>query len=142
MAGIKYFLAAVRLALSEGRTGLLLGGITALGVAGAFALLHMRGHDDLLAITPGHMPACDSAVSRHGLLSTITNAPHAKLIGLAVHRIDVVSELASEPSPAPNRRVCLAVVYTSAGRKLVGFTLTWANEAKSEVYLELPYGID
>ncbi len=142
MAGIKGLPAAVRLILSEGRQGLLLGSLTALGVAGAFALVHMRGHDDLLAITPGQMPACDSTISRHGLLNTITNAPRAKLMGLSMQRIDVVSELASDPSPAPDRRVCLAVVYTNAGRKLVGFTLTWANEEKSEVYLDLPYGID
>ena len=142
MAGIKDLPEAIRLVLSEGRKGLMLGSITALGVGGAFALLHMRGRDDMLAITPGQMPTCDSTVTRHGLLSTIMNAPRAKMIGLAVQRIDVVSELASDPSTAPDRRVCLAVVYTNAGRKLVGFTLTWVSQAKSEVYLELPYGID
>lgn len=140
MAVFKGQTSSIRFILIEGRKGLALGVLIALGVAGAVG--HLRRQDGLFAITPGQMPACDSPVSRRGLRNTITNAPGAKLVGLTVSQIDTVSELASEPASTPDRRVCLATVFTNAGRKLVGFTLTWVNAAKDDVYLELPYGID
>ncbi|WP_147764200.1 hypothetical protein [Methylobacterium sp. WL12] len=120
----------------------MLGVLVAPGVAGAVGIMRGRGQDSLFTITPGQMPACDSALSRRGLRDTITNAPGARLIGLTVQRVDAVSELASNPSRTPDQRVCIATVFTNAGRKLVGFTLFWANAAKDDVYLELPGGID
>ncbi|MBE7198921.1 MAG: hypothetical protein INR70_14125 [Parafilimonas terrae] len=141
MAGFREQSSTIRFILSEGRKGLALGALVALGLA-AVGHMRTRGQDGLFAITPGRMPACDSPVSRRGLRNTITDAPGAKLVGLTVSRVDTVGELASEPASAPDRRVCLATVFTNAGRKLVGFTLTWANAAKDDVHLELPYGID
>ena len=132
----------IRFILSKRRRGLVLGTLVALGLAGVVGHMRARGQDSLFAITPWQMPACDSPVSRHGLRDTITDAPGAKLVGLTVSRIHTVGELASEPASAPDRRVCIATVFTNAGRKLVGFTLSWANETKDDVFLELPYGID
>ncbi|MCJ2126972.1 hypothetical protein [Methylobacterium sp. J-077] len=132
----------IRFILGEGRRGLALGGLVTLGLAGFVGHIWARGQDSHFAITPGQMPACDSPVSRRGLRDTITDAPAAKLVGLTVLRINTVGELASEPASAPDRRICIATVFTNAGRKLIGFTLSWASEAKDDVYLELPYGID
>ncbi|MCJ2068957.1 hypothetical protein MKK75_09105 [Methylobacterium sp. J-030] len=63
-------------------------------------------------------------MSRRGLRDTITDAPGTKLVGLTVSRIDTVGALASEPAAARDRRICIATVFTNAGRKLVGFTLS------------------
>ena len=130
------------LVLSEGRRDLILGGLVVLSLGGAYELMRVHSRDPLFAITPGQMPACDGVVSRHGLYGTLAGSQQAKLTGPTVQKIDKVAELGADPGPNPDRRVCVAAVFTNAGRKLVSFALSWATETKDDVYLEVPYGID
>jgi len=130
------------LVLSGGRKSLILGGLVVLSLGGAYKLMRVHSRDPLFTITPRQMPACDGAFSRLGLYSTVAGSQQAKLTGLSVQKIDTFAELAADPGTSPDRRVCLATVFTNAGRKLVGLTLSWANNAKDGAYLQLPYGID
>jgi hypothetical protein len=87
------------------------------------------------------MPTCTSSVARHGLRQTIDGSPAAEQTGLVVQRIGPVSEDIPATGPNPDRRTCLAEVFTNAGRDLVVFTLTWSSAEQAGVYLEIPGGL-
>src|ERR1700709_338308 len=92
MTAFKGWKAVAADALSEGRKGLILGGLVALGVVAAAAFMRERSHNSLLDITPGQMPTGTSSVARHGLRRTIDGSPAAEQTGLVVQRIGPVSE--------------------------------------------------
>ena len=141
MTAFKGWKAVAADALSEGRKGLILGGLVALGVVAAAAFMRERSHNSLLDITPGQMPTCTSSVARHGLRRTIDGSPAAEQTGLVVQRIGSVSEGIPDTGSNPDRRTCLAEVFTNAGRDLVVFTLTWSSAEQADVYLEIPGGL-
>lgn len=90
---------------------------------------------------PSVIPACDSDFTRDLLKQTINGSPQARL-GLKVLKIGGmesagVPDLLDENKQV-RHRVCVGDVMTNLGRKNVYFNMSWADEKRTEIYLEAP----
>ena len=117
--------------------------VVGLVMAGTAFVVHHRQPGVRAPFEPGHMPACDSSTVRQLFRQTIEDAPDAKKEGVKVLKlgalVDTTNAIDDDQIKArPDRRQCLADLFTNAGRDLVSFTIDWSDDFKDEIYLEIP----
>ncbi len=89
---------------------------------------------------PSHIPECADDLARDMLKNAINDSPQAKL-GLKLLKTGAMENSGRHFFDANNevrRRFCVGDVITNVGRKAVYFNMSWADEKKNEIYLEIP----
>lgn len=113
-----------------------------LGLIGVGSYFMFGSHHPQPSFEPGHMPACNSGFVRQLLKETIEEpSPSGEVF--QVQKIGGIDDASNAFTPEeiharPDRRRCVATVFTNAGRQLVVFQIDWSDNAKNEVYLEIP----
>lgn len=99
---------------------------------------------DELAFNPGEMPACNSDATKQLLTKAIQQSPLSK------QGLELISIGQAAPYNAPSlvggadfiqgtdgRWLCKAMTYTNAGKLEATFSMEWANDTKSQIWLEV-----
>ena len=89
----------------------------------------------------GHMPVCDSGVVRQLLKKTLDDSPAAK-DGFKVLKLGDFSDVspinAGRPvNPNPPTRTCLGEVFSNRGPIEVQSVLSWTDNDKDDLFLEV-----
>ena len=112
-------------------------------MAGTAFVLHHRHRGFEPSFEAGHMPACDSSTVRQLFKQTLEDAPDAKKQGVKVLKLGTMTDTTKamdddQIRARPDRRQCVADLFTNGGRDLVSFTVDWSDDDEDEIYLEIP----
>lgn len=109
-------------------------------VIGILCLLIVILKADFGDTGPAGIPECESKTTRQMLTDAVNNSVQGRmgLKVLDIGKIETVGQLLDDASNV-RHRVCSADVMTNSSRKTTFFTLDWADEAKTKVYLQAPH---
>lgn len=118
--------------------------VTAMVFFGLFAavVIALRMATGGSGVSAGQMPACVDPVVSDLLTSAINESPRG-LHGLKVQRANNFRGFSDKPQspyetdPTVEVRFCIADVFTNAGRGAVYFNLTWTDQKRNELSLQV-----